>query len=131
LLSDELHAEIKGPLGADDGIVQRDLDREPVEQRAEQDREAVRVIISRQRSSSRCRSPATSGLRAASVQKSSQSVHELRGSASASGRQLMATISSIRATAVGSSAIRRWPTAYQMLSRYLIDSVSSWSLVLK
>ena len=41
------------------------------------------------------------------------------------------TISSIRATAVGSPAMRRWPSAYQRLSRYLMASVSSWSLVLK
>ena len=43
----------------------------------------------------------------------------------------MATISSSRAAAVGSDDIRRWLSAYQVSSEYLIASVSSRSLVLK
>src|ERR1022692_1413897 len=89
------------------------------------------VIISRQRSSDFCRTLATSGFLAACAQKSSQSSQELCGSGSASGRQLIATISSSRAAAVGSDDIRRWLSAYQVSSEYLIASVSSWSLVLK
>src|ERR1017187_41595 len=70
----------------------------------------------RQRSSDFCRTLATAEFLAACAHRSSHSCHELCGSGSSSSRQLMATISSSRSAAVGSCAIRRWPTAYQLSS---------------
>ena len=86
---------------------------------------------SRHRSSNFCRTPATSGWRTDCAHRSSQSAQELVGSESASGRQLIATISSSFPAAVGIAAIRRVPASYQLSSENRIASVSNWSLVLK
>ncbi len=92
------------------------------------------VIVSRQRSSNFCRTPATSGWRAACVHRSSHSSHEVlgaSGSSSSSGRHDMAISSSSRPAAVSIAATRLVPVAYQVSSESRIASVRSWSLVLK
>ena len=89
------------------------------------------MIVSRQRSSNFCRTPATSGSRTDWAHRSSHSSQDPAVCVSASGRQVIATSSSRRPAALGMAAIRAVPASYQVSSAYRSASVSSWSLVLK
>ena len=88
-------------------------------------------MVSRHRSSDFCRTAATPAFRGDSAHRSSHSSHQLRGSGSVPGRQIIATSSASRPAAVEMAAIRRTFSAYQVSSENLIASVSNWSRVLK
>ena len=74
------------------------------------------AMVSRQWASNSSRTRATSGWRTDCAQRSSHSAQESGSSASASGRQVMATISSSRAAALSITSMRRAPRSYHWSS---------------